>query len=257
MSIWDFTNAIVRKPGDSAVDGLRAGGGPAPSLDGIRAEHHAYVESLESLGIAVEILPPLGEFPDSMFVEDAALVFPDAAILLRPGAPSRADEAALIEPVLSRRFERVLVLDDGHVDGGDVLVTPDAVFIGCSARTDVEGARRLAVLLGEIGLEARIVATPPGTLHLKSDCALIDEETILATPALAASGIFEGFRVLTTPEGEEAGANLVRIGRSVLVGAAYPKTIDLIDARGLTPVPLDTGEIARIDAGLSCMSLRW
>ena len=257
MNVWDFSSAIVRLPADSAVDGLRAGGGPAPSIDGLRAEHRAYVDALESLGVAVETLGSLDEFPDSLFVEDAALVFPDAAILLRPGAPSRAGEAAKIEPVLRRRFETVLVLDEGHVDGGDVLVTPSAVLIGCSKRTDDGGARRLAELLARIGREARIVATPPRTLHLKSDCALLGEEQIIATPALAASGAFDGFELLVRPGGDEAGANLVRVGESVLVGAAFPATIDLIASLGLTPVPLETAEIARIDAGLSCMSLRW
>ena len=257
MSVWDFTSAIVRRPADSAVNGLRSDNGAAPSLEGIRAEHDAYVQALESIGVAVETLEPLEDHPDSMFVEDAALVFPEAAILLRPGAPSRAGEAMLIEPALRRRFERVLVLDEGNVDGGDVLVTPDAVYIGCSSRTDQAGARRLAGLLAEVGREARIVATPPGTLHLKSDSALLDGETILATPALAASEAFNGFRLMTTPAGEEAGANLVRIGCSVLIGTRYPRTIDLVASLGLRPVPLDTREIAKLDAGLSCMSLRW
>jgi dimethylargininase len=192
-----------------------------------------------------------------MFVEDPALVFAEGAILLRPGAPRRRGETAMLEPVLRRRFQRVLVLDEGHVDGGDVLVTPDIVFIGRSERTDEAGAGRLAVLLGELGRAVRIVETPPGTLHLKSDCALIEEDTILATPALAASGMFERFRVLTTPEGEARGANVLRIGDSVLIGVSWPHTRDLIDARNLSVRILPTLEIAKLDAGLSCMSLRW
>ena len=257
MNVWDFSSAIVRLPAESAVNGLRAAGGPAPSAEAIRAEHRAYVGALESLGVTVETLEPLEDFPDSMFVEDAGLVFLEAAILLRPGAPSRAGEVALIEPALRRRFGRMLVLDEGQVDGGDVLVTPEIVLIGCSNRTDEAGARRLAALLAEIGRQARMVATPRGTLHLKSDCGLLDEKSVLATPALAASGAVDGFNVLLTPEGEEAGANIVRIGQSVLGGAAYPRTIELIDSLGLTPIVLDTSEIAKIDAGLSCMSLRW
>jgi dimethylargininase len=257
MSIWDFRSAIVRLPSDSAVNGLCAGGGPAPSLEGLRAEHRAYVTALRETGLEVEALPPLERHPDSMFVEDPALVFPEGAIVLRPGAPSRRDEGRLLEPILRQRFETVLTLDRGSADGGDVLVTSERVYIGRSNRTDEEGAWALVQLLAELGREASIVDTPPGTLHLKSDSALLDEKTILAAPGLADARTFEGFEMLVTPEGEERGANLVRIGGSVLVGAAYPRTIDLIAARGLTPVPLETTEIARIDAGLSCMSLRY
>jgi len=257
MSIFRFDRAIVRAPGKSAVDGLRSGGGPSPDLSRLRVEHAVYVEALCEAGMTVEALPPLEWFPDSMFVEDPALVFPDGAILLRPGAPSRLGESEALEPVLRRRFEQVLVLDEGSADGGDVLATPETIFIGRSARTDEAGARRLAALLGEMGRKARIVETPASTLHLKSDCALIDEEVILATPALAASGIFEGFRVLTTPEGEDAGANVLRIGDTVLIGVSWPKTADLILKQNLSVHLVPTFEIAKLDAGLSCMSLRW
>src|SRR3546814_6109029 len=88
----------------------------------------------------VEILPPLETFPDSIFVEDPALVFAEGAILLNPGAPSRAGEVAEIAGELEARFERVLELPGGFVDGGDILTTPGEVLIGLSARTDREGA---------------------------------------------------------------------------------------------------------------------
>jgi dimethylargininase len=257
MSLFDFKAAIVRTPGESAVRGLRAGNGPDPSLDSLRAEHHAYVEALGEAGLDVTVLPALEEHPDSMFVEDPALVFPEGAILLRPGAPSRAAEARALEPELRQRFERILEVRDGSTDGGDVLVTPDRVYIGCSGRTDRDGARELARLLAELGRMARIVATPAGTLHLKSDSSMLDEETVLVTPALAASRAFDGMRVVETPAGEEKGANVLRVRDRVLVGEDFPGTIELIAALGLTPVPLATTEIARIDAGLSCMSLRW
>jgi len=257
MTIFEFNAAIVRAPGESVVGGLRTGGGPAPSLTGIRAEHAFYVRALEEAGLAVEVLPPLEDFPDSVFVEDPALVFAEGAIVLRPGAASRAGEGAALASVLDRRFERVLTLAEGTADGGDVLATPHAVYIGLSERTDEAGARALARLLAELGRVARIVKPPAGTLHLKSAAALVDEETIVATRALAAAGIFAGSRILTVPEGEEGGANMVRINDRVLAGAHCPRTIEMVRALGLRVVPLPVAEIGRLDAGLSCMSLRW
>jgi dimethylargininase len=257
VKVFKFTDAIVRTPGNSVVRGLRSGNGPAPSLTAFRAEHDSYVKALQDAGVEVEVLPPLENLPDSVFVEDAALVFADCAIVLRPGAASRAGEGRHAEAVLRRRFERLAALAEGTADGGDVLVTPGMVFIGLSARTDAIGARSLARLLAELGREARIVAAPPGILHLKSAAALVDEETIIATPALAASGMFADFRVLTTPEGEESGANMVRVNDVVLAGAEYRRTLDLVGALGLNVVPLSVTEIGKLDAGLSCMSLRW
>ena len=101
------------------------------------------------------------------------------------------------------------------------------------------------------------VDTPQGVLHFKSDCSLLDEETVLATARLAASGVFADFRVVVTPQGEEGAANAVRVNDRVLMSEGYPRTADLLREAGYRVVALATREIAKIDAGLSCMSLRW
>ena len=256
--IFDFDSAIVRAPGRSVVDGLRDDPSAQPDYAGIVAEHAVYVAALTAAGVAVEVLPPLEAFPDSVFVEDPALVFGAGAILLRPGAPSRLGERDAMRDTLARRFPRLLELDDGeYADGGDVLVTPDAVLIGLSKRTNPAGAAALARHLHTIGRTARVVATPPGVLHFKTAVSLLEETTLLMTQAMAASGHFAGFAIVVTPPGEEAAANALRVNDTVLAGAHFPRTIDLLAARGYNIVPLPVSQIAKLDAGLSCMSLRW
>jgi dimethylargininase len=252
-----FDNAIARRPAHSVVAGLRAVDTGAPDFRGVVAEHEAYVAALRAAGVAVEVLEPLDGFPDSLFVEDPALVFGEGAILLRPGAPSRLGEAEHLAPVLERRFPRVIRLTEGYTDGGDVLVMPDRVMIGLSARTDEAGASALVKALAELGRRGEVVHTPQGVLHFKSDCAPLDDETVLSTARLAASGVFAGYDVILVPEGEEPAANALRVNDSLLVSARWPRTADLLARRGYAVTPLSTTEIARIDAGLSCMSLRW
>ena len=255
--IFDFSKALVRAPGYSAVNGLSTQTGPRPSFQTIAAEHARYVEVLETCRLAVEVLPPLEDYPDSIFVEDPALVFPGAAILLRPGAPSRLGEVQKIEAALRQRFERVLVVEEGYADGGDMLLTPAGMFIGLSSRTDRAGATQLAVLLQQLGITSRVVNTPPGTLHLKSDCSLIDDDHVLCTASLAASDIFTGYRKLIVPDTERAAANALRLNDTILVGDRFPKTIELLRAEGYAVRPEKNEGIGRLDAGLSCMSLRW
>lgn len=257
MRVFDFNSAIVRSPGRSVVNGLRAHGGPPPAFESIAAEHRTYIEALQAAGVQVTALAPLEQFPDSIFVEDPALVFPDAALLLRPGAPTRAAEAVELASELNARFPTVLKLSEGFADGGDVLVTPGRVFIGLSARTNRSGAAALARLLNEIGLQGEIVGVPTGTLHLKTDCALLDEETILSTDALAKSGLFGGYRVLVAPDAERYACNALRVNDVVFVRAGCPRTFEMLAAHGLNVVALPAEEVAKIDAGLSCMSLRW
>lgn len=255
--IFDFTHALLRRPGPSAVKGLRAGGGPDPDYAGLLAEHSAYAEALVAAGLEVTVLDPLASHPDALFVEDPALVFPEGAILLRPGAPSRKDEGEYLRGELAARFAQVLELGAGYADGGDVLALPDRVLIGLSARTDAAGAEALAGLLDRLGYKAEIVAPPRGVLHLKTASSLIDEETVLATATLAASGILAGCRLLEVPAGEESGANVLRVRDTLLVGQGYPGIIRLLDGCSAAVVPLANTEIAKIDAGLTCLSLRW
>ena len=125
MRVFDFDSALVRTPAPSVVDGLRDGDHEGPSHKGVLGEFSAYVAALEAAGVAVENLPPLADFPDSVFVEDPAFVLPEGAILLRPGHASRTGEADAIAPALRRRFARVLELDEGFADGGDILFLPD------------------------------------------------------------------------------------------------------------------------------------
>lgn len=257
MGAFDFTHALLRSPARSVSQGLRAGDHAGPALEDVSREHEAYAAALRQLGLMVEILPPLEAYPDSIFVEDPALVFAEGAILLNPGAPSRAGEVEEIAPELEARFERVLKLPGGFVDGGDVLTAPDEVLIGLSARTDRAGAEALIAALTELGRRGRIVATPPGVLHFKTGCGMIDEETIAVTGALDDPEIFGSLHRIVIPEGEEAGANLLRIRDTVLIGEAFPRTRELVEARGVQTLALPVSAIGKIDAGLSCMSLRW
>ncbi len=160
-------------------------------------------------------------------------------------------------PELRRRFEVVHELKEGFAEGGDILATSREVLIGLSARTNEGGARALVGLLDQLGRRARIVTTPPGVLHFKTDCSLLDEETILCTERLAASGVFAGYRVVLTPPGEEAAANSLRVNDRVFVGSGYPLTLDQLTASGYRVVALANAQIGLLDAGFSCLSLRW
>jgi dimethylargininase len=258
MRVFDFDRAIVREPARNVVRGIRSDAAAAPDFKRICGEHGAYVAALRSAGLEVDVLPPLEAFPDSVFVEDPALVLPEGAILLRPGAPSRLGEREEMREALKRRFDRVLELGDGeYADGGDVLVTPMTIFIGLSRRTNRPGAEALRARLREFGRDARIVETPPPILHFKTASSLLREDTVLVTKAMAASGVFSEFRTLFTPDGEEAAANALRVNDLVLAGDRYPRTLDLIRKEGLDVAALPVAEIAKLDAGLSCMSLRW
>jgi dimethylargininase len=259
MRVFDFTYAIAREPGRSVVNGLRDDASKTPRYDQVLSEHRAYVSALRDIGIVVDVLPALEDFPDSMFVEDPALTFANGAILLRPGAPSRLGERETMQGALKNHFTQILSIDgaDEFVDGGDILMTPKVVFIGLSKRTNQKGAEALARELAKLGHTSRIAQTPAGILHFKTASSLMADNAILATKTLADSGVFSGSDIFLTPDGEEPAANALRMNDTVFIGAHYPRTIDMLAKAGFSVRAIDVSEVAKLDAGLSCMSLRW
>ncbi|WP_069300590.1 dimethylarginine dimethylaminohydrolase family protein [Neptunicoccus sediminis] len=255
---FEFTRAITRKPAASIIDGLRAEDIGTPDLDRMLAAHAHYVETLKKTGAEVIELPPLEEFPDAVFVEDTALCLPQGAVLMRPGAPSRLGEVAEMSPTLHRVYDDVRRIEGpGHIEGGDILVTGREVLVGRSDRTDAEGVEELRNIISEWGHKLREVFTPPGVLHFKTDCSLLDGETILSTKRLDESGCFEGYRVLHTAEGEEAAANSIRFNQFVICPDGFPRTAEMLDKAGYEVVQIDNSECAKLDGGMSCLSLRF
>ena len=239
------------------MEGLRAEDWGAPDADLFRAEHAAYVAALEASGVAVTVLDPLEDFPDSVFVEDPALVLDGVAIVLRSGAPSRAGEAAALRPALERYCDRVLDLGRGRVDGGDILCTDDRVLVGLSARTDRDGVEALTPLVDGLGYRLELVEPPPEILHFKTECGLLDPETVVATPRLAATGCFTGLRVIETATGEDPAANAIAVNDRVFLSAGHAGTAARLREAGFAVVELHTTQAALVDGGLSCMSLRY
>jgi len=254
-----FTHAITRRPAPSIIAGLRAVDTGAPDLALMQAHHTAYVATLKDTGATVVELPALDAYPDSVFVEDTALCLPQGAVVMRPGAPSRLGEAAEMAPHLRALYGQVLAItgDDSFIEGGDILVTEREILVGSSARTNAAGIAELTRLVAPWGHSVREVHTPPGVLHFKTDCSLLDADTILATTRLAASGCFDGYRVIPVAEGEDAAANTIRFNDLVLVPAGYPRTRDAILAAGFAVREIGNSECAKLDGGMSCLSLRF
>jgi dimethylargininase len=259
MRSFTFTHAITRRPSPRITAGLRAVDTGTPDLAAMLADQSAYIAALQATGATVITLDPLPAFPDSVFVEDTALCLPEGAVLMRPGAPSRRGEVAEIAPALRALYTDLQAItgEDSFIEGGDILVTETEILVGRSARTNAAGIADLARLLAPWGYALREVHTPPGVLHFKTDCSLMDGETILATDRLAASGAFAGYRVIPVAAGEEAAANAIRFNDAVLFPAGFPRTRDRLVAAGFAVTEIGNAEGAKLDGGMSCLSLRF
>ena len=255
---FEFTRAITRRPARSVVDGLRAEDHGKPDFDQMLKDHAHYVATLRETGAEIIELPALDEFPDAVFVEDDALCLKNCAILMRPGAVSRMGEVAMMAPAIRAQYNDISeITGPGFIEGGDILTTSREIMIGNSARTDAAGVEELRAIVEPRGYVIREVQTPPDVLHFKTDCSLLDGNTILSTKRLDASGCFEGYRVLHTADGEEAAANAIRFNQFVIMAANFPKTAQMLRENGYEVREINNTECAKIDGGMSCLSLRF
>lgn len=255
---YSFTHAICRLPSRSLVNGLRAEDTGQPDYDLFIKDHANYIATLESTGANVLVLDALEAFPDSVFVEDAVLCLPKGAVIMRPGAPSRLGEAEAIKQTISGLYSQVEhIKGPGFIEGGDILVTETEVLVGRSARTDKAGIEELASIINPWGCVLREVDTPEGVLHFKTDCSLLDENTILSTKRLAQSGCFEKYDVIYTADGEEACANTIRFNDYVIMPDGFPETEQKLLEKGYDIKKIGNTEAAKLDGGMSCLSLRF
>jgi dimethylargininase len=255
-----FHRAIVRPPAANFAEGLTTVDLGVPDVPRALAQHVRYCEALERCGLALTHLAPDPRFPDSTFVEDTAILTPRGAVLTRPGAASRQREVADIERALTPHFrEAARIETPGTVDGGDVCEVGDHFFVGLSERTNAEGARQLARHLARMGftsaeVDIRGVA---GILHLKSGIAAVSERRLVVIDALADHPAFQAYELVRVDPSENYAANCVRVNDALLVAAGYPKFETAARGFGLETIALDMSEFAKMDGGLSCLSLRF
>lgn len=252
--------AIVRPPAENFAAGLTTVDLGVPDVPRALAQHAAYCEALERRGLALTRLAPDPAFPDSTFVEDAAIPTARGVVITRPGAPSREGEAAAIAPALAPFYPTpVRIEPPGTVDGGDVCEAGSHFFIGVSKRTNAEGARQLARHLSAWGYTTGEVDVRqvPGILHLKSGIAAIDEKRLVVMEALAEHPAFRGFERVAVAPSETYAANCVRINDALLVAAGFPRFEAAARRLGLDVIVLDMSEFEKMDGGLSCLSLRF
>lgn len=251
-----FTRAITRKPGYDFANGITTNDLETPDYDAMWAQHVIYVNVLRSLGLLVLELDALPGYPDAYFVEDVAVVTPKVAVISRPGAPSRRGEEAAMELVLAKYRPIARIKPPGTLDGGDVLIVDKQVFVGLSERTNEAGAEQLAQILAKYGYACTAVPLAAG-LHFKSSVNHVGGQTLLVTADFAGQPELDGYGQIVVPEGEEAAANVLWVNGRLLIPMGYRQTRQKLLDWGANILELDVSEAAKMDGGLTCMSLRF
>lgn len=219
-----------------------------------RRQHAAYEDALREAGCTVRQLPEQPDQPDSVFVEDTAIVLDEVAVMTRPGAASRRGEVDSVAAALapSRPLRRLDA--PATLDGGDVLRLGHRICVGTSVRSNAEGIAQLAECVAPFGY--RVEAVPVrGCLHLKSAVTQVADDAVLLNPRWVDPARFAGFRVFEVDPDEAYGANTLRIGATVLCSASHPRTAEALRRAGLGVRTVEMSETEKAEGALTCCSL--
>jgi len=239
------------------VYGLRDADVGQPDYHRALLQHDAYIEALISCGLEVTILPADEKFPDSVFIEDTALLTPSCAVITRPGASSRREETVATEASVKTFYENTMAITSpGTLDAGDVMMVETHFYIGLSKRTNKTGAEQLIAILNEQGYSGSTVKLDH-VLHLKTGVVYLDRSTLVSAGEFNDKFEFEKFNHIQVDPTEQYAANCVWINGKVLVAEGYPLTRKKIESTGYETIALEMSEFRKLDGGLSCLSLRF
>jgi len=217
-------------------------------------QHHGYVQAIKDLGYAVLELPAEADLPDSVFVEDTAIILPEVALITKPGADSRKPETESIAQALRPYRELVSIESPGSLDGGDVLVLGKNIYVGLSTRSNIDAVNQMNQLLGKYGYQTQGVEMHD-CLHLKTAVTRVDDKTLLINRKWVDVEHFEGFDLIDVDESEPFAANCLPMGDSIIFPVAFPKTAEKLTSKGYKIKPVVVDELAKAEGAVTCCSL--
>lgn len=250
-------HVIVKKPSKSYLNGLTTSDLGVPDYDLLLEQHVAYIKALKKTGVEITYLEADEAFPDSTFVEDAAVLTKEFAVITNPGAASRNGEILDIEIAVKPFYTKIYTIEaPGFLDGGDVLQADDVFYIGLSERTNEEGAKQLKAILEGANYTAHIVPLKD-FFHLKTGIAYLGNNRMVVAGEFVEHPLFESYEKLVIPSEDEYSANCILVNDYVIIPAGFTRTTELLQSNGYQTIELEMSEFQKQDGGLSCLSLRF
>jgi dimethylargininase len=219
-----------------------------------RVQHEEYEQLLSALGCHIQRLPAEVDLPDSVFVEDTAVVLEELAVIMRPGAPVRRAETVTVAAMLGRYRPLHYLEPPGTMDGGDLLLIGKTLYVGLTSRSNPAALAQLRSLLSAYGYTVTGVAVD-GCLHLKSAVTQVGPNRLLVNPAWVDVTVFPGMELIDVAATEPMAANALLIGDTVIFPQAYVATARRLAERGISVAAVDISELVKAEGGVTCCSL--
>lgn len=224
------------------------------NVERARAQHEGYCSALRALGLEIILLPEEPDLPDSVFVEDTAIVLNEVAVMTNPGADSRRPEVESVARALKKYRQLIWITSPATLDGGDVLVVGRKIFVGQTLRSNSAAVEQLQEMLHPFGYEVHGIPVT-NCLHLKSAVTQVSEDTLLINPNWVEKSFFEGFKFIEVDPSEPCAANALAVDGILIYPSAFARTRKRLETAGMPILPVDADELAKAEGAVTCCSL--
>jgi dimethylargininase len=221
-----------------------------------RTQHRSYVSILKENNIKVVDLPPCETYPDSVFMQDPAVLGVRRSIIGRFGESSRRGEelklvSELEELRLLKDSDMLEIESPGTLEGGDIMITDqEELFVGQSSRTNPAGILQLRNIFHDM----KVVNVKTDLMHLLCGCSYLNESTMIITPDLVSPLNFPGLRYVKLSREDAYASDALYLGnRRVLIPSGYPNASEKLREAGYIPVEVDVSEFRKGDGGVTCL----
>ncbi len=259
--------AFVRGVPSTVPNGILAPGASASdvNVETAKKQHSEYVKLLQRHMDTVHELPIVEACPDSVFVEDAAVVLGRKALQGVAGHPARRGEIELLTPWLQEQGIEVHKVEM-RLDGGDILFIQGKFFVGVSARTELLAAAGLSEWFS---CDAIPITVADGTLHLKCVVTWVNAARLLVVQdsdvgrsvlrQMREAVKHADWQIAWVSETVPQGANVLDLGDAVVLQRAawddMQQARTVLENAGVQPVPCDMSELMKANGALTCCSI--
>lgn len=248
--------ALTHLPSPRMNECVRSDASTGPiNMMAAQRQHEAYCDTLQRNGATVRTLNVSPQCPDSVFIEDTAVILDELVIITSPGHPARREETTGLAPIL-REYRPVIERIElpATIDGGDVLRMGRSILVGLSERTNLAGATALREIAARHGYVTTILQLGAG-LHFKSACTALPGGRLLVNPQWIDVAALQPFTCVPVAVEEPHAANVLLLGEAVIASASYPHTAELIESLGFSVDRTPLSEFAKADGAVTCLSL--
>ena len=241
--------ALLVAPSIAIEDAKPLQGEPNAVHSRALAQLDILAKTLRFIGADVTVAPAPAGDPYAAAAVDAAVVFEDGAVMMRPSALSRRPSVEWLE----REFERLDVPVAGHItspgliDGSDVVLVGRTALIGANGRSNALGRTGFAAVARAHGFTPVEVPLEPTVGSLRSVLGVCTEETLVVAARGVDRSALSGFKTLVADLGDERGAGVLNVGdHHVVADVRYPGVINMLRKNGVVVEAIDLYDFGRV-----------